>query len=636
MYFCNMLSWKNYKVKHTFLGVIGAGVLTLGMYSCANMGHPSGGPIDETPPKFIGSTPAIGSLNNGKHKFVLEFDEIVKIEKASEKVIVSPPQVQVPDIKQSGKKITINLLDSLKANTTYTIDFSDAIVDNNEGNPLGNFTYTFSTGTAIDTMEVSGYVLDASNLEPVKGILVGLHTNLADSAFAKLPFDRVSRTDSRGHFIIKGVAPGTYRIYGLQDANQNFAFDQKSEQIAFTDSKVIPHYETRTRQDTIWKDSITVDTIRTRQYTHYLPDDIVLRAFKEDAKSQYLIKSERLTPHKFSLYFAAPAKSLPQVKGLNFDEKGAFFIEKSQMNDTIHYWVKDSLLYKKDTLNMTLAYLYTDTLGKLVPKTDTLYLSVKKTKSVTPKRKKGEVEPTKFLQMKADVPSVMDVYTNIRLEFEEPIAHYDSSAIHLQQKVDSTWHDVPFVFRQDTLHPRSYELLTEWVPEQEYQFMVDSTAFHGIYGLFTDKIKSAFKVRSLNDYSTLYMNISGADSTAIVELLDAQDKTLRKAKIVKGKVDFYFLNPGKYYVRLINDTNGNGVWDTGNYEKKLQPEEVFYYPQELELKALWEIEQEWNIRGVSLQKQKLDLLKKQKPDENKKKKKQNQNNKTDSNRSTSN
>lgn len=628
-----MLSLRNHRLGRTFWSALGAGVLTLVMYSCANMGNPNGGPIDETPPKFIGSTPRMGTLNNNKQKIVLEFDEFIKIEKASEKVIVSPPQVLAPEIKQSGKKVTVNLLDSLKSNKTYTVDFSDAIVDNNEGNPLGNFTYTFSTGAVIDTMEVSGYVLDASNLEPVKGILVGLHSNLSDSAFVKTPFDRVSRTDSRGHFIIKGIAPGTYRVYALQDANQNFVFDQKSEVIAATKSTITPHFETRSRQDTIWKDSIKIDTIKTRQYTHYLPDDIILRSFKEDTKSQYLIKTERLTHQKFSLYFAAPASKLPEIKGLNFDEKNAFFIDKSLKNDTINYWIKDSLIYKKDTLSMTLGYLYTDTLGKLVPKTDTLNLAVKKMKvgTVAPKKKKeGEPEPTRFLQMKSSASQTMDVYNDIRLEFEEPIARYDSAAIHLKQKVDSLWKDVPFAFRQDTLHPLTYKLLAEWEPQKEYTFKVDSTAFHGIYGLFTDKLESAFKVRSLDEYATLYMNVSGADSTAFAELLDAQDKPVRRVKVVNGKIDFYFLNPGKYYVRLINDTNGNGVWDTGNFEKGIPPEEVFYYPMELDLKALWEVEQDWNVRSVSLDKQKLDVIKKQKPDEDKKKKK-NQNSKTNSN-----
>ena len=152
-------------------------------------------------------SPALGGINEKARKVTIAFDELIKVENAQEKVTISPPQIEMPEIKTSGKRISVELMDSLKPNTTYTVDFSDAIVDSNEGNPLGNFTYFFSTGERLDTMEVAGHVLEAGNLEPVKGILVGLHSNLADSAFTHLPFDRVARTDGSGHFSIKGVAP---------------------------------------------------------------------------------------------------------------------------------------------------------------------------------------------------------------------------------------------------------------------------------------------------------------------------------------------------------------------------------------------------------------------------------------------
>ena len=602
-------------------------------YSCASIGRPDGGPLDETPPRFIGSTPAAGALNNTKTKVSLSFDEFIKLEKANEKVVISPPQVQQPEIKASGKKISVNLLDSLKPNTTYTIDFSDAIVDNNEGNPLGNFAFTFSTGSVIDTMEVSGTLLEASNLEPVKGMLVGMHSNLSDTAFTKLPFDRVARTDSRGHFTIRGVAPGKYRIFGLMDADQNFAFSQKSEALAFNDSLIIPRWEERIRQDTTWVDSLTIDTVVERKYTYYLPDNVILRSFKEDLFSQYLVKNERLTPEKFTLYFAAKADTLPVLKGLNFDEKDAFIIEKNLTNDTIHYWVRDSLLYKQDTLSLSLNYLYTDTLNQLVPRTDTLNLVAKNVKkavdeSKKKKKKKGEEEepePTKFLHVSTYIPSAMDVYDYISLSFDEPIASFDSAAIHLKQKVDTLWEDIPFTFEQDSLKLRKYNLYYEWEPGKEYEFSVDSTAFHGIYGLFTDKIKQNIKVRSLEEYGAIYFNVSGCDSIAFVELLDTQDKVVRKVPVVNGQADFYFLNPGKYCARLINDTNGNGVWDSGEYETKRQPEMVYYYPQILEPKANWEVEQTWDVKALPLDKQKPDELKKQKPDEDKKKRDRNNN-----------
>ena len=630
-YFCSMLQFENQKIKQIVRKAFPVVTLVVMLYSCASIGRPDGGPYDETPPRFIGSTPAAGALNNQRTKVSLLFDEFIKLEKATEKVVVSPPQVQQPEIKTSGKRIQVNLLDSLKANTTYTIDFSDAIVDNNEGNPLGNFTFTFSTGTQIDTMEVSGTVLDASNLEPIKGILVGLHSNLNDSAFTKLPFDRVARTDSRGRFSIRGVAPGKYRIYGLMDADQTFTFNQKSEVIAFNDSLIIPRMEERIRMDTAWVDSLTYDTIVERKYMHYLPDDLILRAFKEFNYSQYLIKSERLVPQKFTFYFAGQADTLPTLKGLNFDERDAFVIEKNPRNDTIHYWVKDSLLFKQDTLAISLTYLYTDTLNPLGSRTDTLNLvSKQKYKKEEPEKKKkkkkkdeeDEPEPTKFLPVNVGAPSSMDVYGSISLTFDEPIARFDSAAIHLKEKVDTLWKDIPFEFEQDSLNLKRFNLYYDWEPGNEYEFSVDSTAFHGIYGLFTDKIKQGFKVRKLEEYASITFLVTGADSTAFVELLDAQDKVVRRRRLTDGGyADFYFLNPGKYCARLVNDRNGNGIWDTGNFEKGEQPEEVYYYNMILEPKANWDLDkQSWDIHAIPLDTQKLDELKKQKPDEDKKKK----------------
>ena len=364
-----------------------------------------------------------------------------------------------------------------------------------------------------------------------------------------------------------------------------------------------------------------------------MPDNVILRSFKEDLFSQYLVKNERLTPEKFTLYFAAKADTLPVLKGLNFDERDAFIIEKNLTNDTIHYWVKDSLLYKQDTLSLSLNYLYTDTLNQLVPRTDTLNLVAKTVKKAVDepkkkKKKKGEEEepePTKFLHVSTYIPSTMDVYDYISLSFDEPIASFDSAAIHLKQKVDTLWEDIPFTFEQDSLQLRKYNLYYEWEPTREYEFSVDSTAFHGIYGLFTDKIKQNIKVRSLEEYGAIYFNVSGCDSIAFVELLDTQDKVVRKVPVVNGQADFYFLNPGKYCARLINDTNGNGVWDSGEYETKRQPEMVYYYPQILEPKANWEVEQTWDVKALPLDKQKPDELKKQKPDEDKKKKDRNNN-----------
>ena len=630
-----------FKPIHTLTFLLMAALL----YACASVGNPDGGPYDETPPKFVRATPSPNSTNNKSKKVTIEFDEFIKLEKASEKVIVSPPQKEMPRIEANGRKVHAEFFDTLKENTTYTIDFGDAIVDNNEGNPMGHYAYAFSTGAQIDTMEVSGTVLNAENLEPVKDLQVGLHQNLEDSAFVKLPFDRISRTDSRGRFIIRGIRPGKYRIYALKDGNQNYLFDSKSEIIAYLDSLVVPSIDgIAERFDTVWNDVDTLkyDTIYRSTYTRFLPNDLILRAFKEENDLQYLVKSERPNLNKFGLYFNAKADTLPTLTGLNFDSKDAFVIEPNQKNDTIHYWIKDSLLAEKDTLSIKMDYLATDTLGQLVPKTDTLMLMnkidqkkrlamaeearKKEEKERKKKRKKEgdsiQVEkiPTKFFDMKVNAPSELDLGNNITLEFPEPIESFDTAAIHVSVKVDSLWKEIPFLLRGDTVVHRKYTILSAWKPEKEYQLKIDSMAVKSIYGLHTNKVENTLKVKKVEEYGTLFLNIKGAGEHAIVQLLNGSDAVVRQQPVTDKKTcDFYFLKPDtKYYIRLFNDRNQNGKWDTGNYAEKRQPEEVYYFPKVWEMKANFDFEENWDIHAIPADKQKLNDIKKQKPESEKK------------------
>ena len=628
---------KKHSIRNKWMGGASAALFVL-LYSCASIGNPDGGMYDETPPVVLKTTPEMNALHSKAKKISIEFDEYIKLENASEKVVISPAQLEQPEVKANGKKVEVELMDTLKANTTYTIDFGDAIVDNNEGNPFGDYTFTFSTGDVLDTMQVAGTVLDASNLEPVKGMLVGLHSNLEDSAFVKIPIERVGRTDSKGHFSIRGVAPGTYRIYGLSDINQNFIFDQKTEMIAFTDDLIVPSSKPDVRNDTVWRDTISIDTIKVVHYTHFLPDDIVLRAFKETNTTQYMVKNERLLPTKFSFYFSAQADTLPTVEGLNFDATDAFVLEHSLHNDTIHYWIKDSTVYNVDTLAMRVSYLYTDTLGQLVPRTDTLELSPKTTrkqlqkaaddklaewqKQLKKRLKKDPndpdtIPPIDFLKVKVDAPSKFDISKNVHISFEEPLTFFNVDALHLEQKVDTLWNIIPFELEMDTLTQRDYTLYAEWRPEQEYKLTIDSLAFTGLYGKFSEGSQHSFKVRSLDEYSSLFVHIPHADTCIVVQVIDQKESVVRQARIKDDRADFFFLEPGKCYLRLFYDRNGNGLWDTGLYEEKRQAEEVYYYPKVLELKAMWEVEQDWDLSATPLTQQKPKDLTKQKADKQK-------------------
>ena len=281
-----------------------AGLALLVVAACASIGSPDGGIYDEIPPKVVSSSPADRSVGISSRKMQIHFDEYIKLENAYEKVIVSPPQLEPANIRADGKRVKITLYDSLQANTTYTIDFGDAIVDNNEGNPMGNYTYSFSTGTEIDTMEVSGVVLNAADLEPVKGILVGLYpldSLFNDSIFRQKPFSRVSRTNGSGRFCIKGVKSGRYRAFALEDKDGDFLFSQKSERIASSLDSFETSCKWDVRMDTVWRDSTQFDSIRVVPYVHYFPDDLVLLAFLESGQDQHLIKMERPDPDVLKL-----------------------------------------------------------------------------------------------------------------------------------------------------------------------------------------------------------------------------------------------------------------------------------------------------------------------------------------------
>ena len=605
------------------------------------MGSPDGGWYDDDPPRIISSTPADQATNVKEKKITILFNEYIKLADATQNVIVSPPQMEMPEIKAAGKKIVVELKDTLIPNTTYTVDFSDAISDNNEGNPLGNYTYTFSTGERIDTFEVAGYVIDASNLEPVKGILVGLYDDLSDSAFRTKPMLRVSRTNEKGHFVIKGVAPGEYRVYALQDADGDYLFTQKSEMIAFSHQTYQPSSGPDTRQDTIWRDSLHIDNILQVPYTHFYPDDVVLTAFQEEQTDRYLLKMERQEPNRINIFFSYGNPQVPIIKGLNFNADSAFVLETSTKKDSLTYWLRDSMLINQDTLSFSMEYLMTDTAGLLVTQTDTLELVAKipyakrlklqqkeydEWKKDQEKKKKREepydsIYPIQPLEIQYIMPKAMAPNSAIYLETPTPLAVLDTAAIHLYSKIDSLWYNAPFEFTPCDSMLRRFKMVADWRPDTEYSLEIDTLAFIDIYGLSSLPYKKGIKVKSLNEFATLEMQMSGvADTNIVVQLVDKSDKPLYTVKSDAGRTaTFFYVTPGTYYVRAFVDRNGNGIWDTGNYDADQQAEEWYYYPQEIECKEKWDVTKQWNLTAIPQYRQKPSaLIKQQKGSEKKK------------------
>lgn len=620
------------------LSLLMACLITPMLYSCAKMGAPDGGWYDETPPRVIGATPAEKSTHIDKRNIRINFNEFVKIDNPTQNVVVSPPQLEVPEIKGEGKSINVKLIDKLQPNTTYTIDFSNAISDNNEGNPLGNFTYSFSTGNHIDTLEVAGYVVQAADLEPVKGILVGLYADLSDTAFKTKPMLRVSRTDSRGHFIIRGVAPGKYRVYALQDADGNYSFNQRSEMLAFNHDIIEPSFRPDVRQDTLWRDSLHIESIAQVSYTHFLPDNICLRAFNEIVTDRHLLKSERPEPNHFTLYYTYGDSVLPNVRGLNFNTKDAFVVESSAHKDTVTYWLRDTALVNRDTLKMVVTQNISDSTGVLRQQEDTLTLLAKvpyakrlkdKQKAFDEWKKKqdklkkrGEpyetTMPEEPLKLKITPSGDMDPDQNISIVAKEPLKDVDTNHVRLfsHPSGDSLWYKEPYELKR--ISNEEFQVKAAWKPGTEYSFEADSTAFETIYGTMSGKLKQGLKVRGEDAYASLIMTISGMQGRHIIaQLLDGQSKIVKQSFTDNGQAEFYYLKPGKYFMRIIVDANNNKKWDTGNYDTNLQPEEVYYNPDEIECKAKWDLTLTWNPLARPIYQQKPEALKKQKADKEK-------------------
>lgn len=596
------------------------------MYSCANIGNPSGGPIDKTPPIFMRSNPTPNAVNVKDRKIEIFFDEIVTLKDPSTKIIVSPAQTEMPRMSALGRKVTVELVDSLLPNTTYTIDFSNSIQDNNEGNAIDNFAFAFSTGSVIDSMRVSGYVLDSRTLEPMQSVVVGLQSNLADSAFHKEKLQRVALTNDRGQFTIRNVSPGSYHIFALKDLDRDYKFGNPTEDIAFLDSIIVPSIGSREAADTVYNDLNEIDTIMRATRPAYFPNDILLSMFNEDRKSQYLANNLRVDSTRISLTFAAASDTLPSLSivGRNDVPDQWYTLERSQTNDTLTYWIRPPHLVSADTLMVATTYLRTDTASNLSWGTDTLKFTFQRQKAK--KKKKNEetdsLEQIRFMELHPLANGTQEVYAPLLLQTGTPIERYSREAFHLQRKLqnDTTFYPAEIksiALRDSTLNRRDLMLKVDWEPGAAYTLAVDSLAMTDIYGLQTKPLKVDFNVRKMEEYGNIVFNIPAVRDSAIVELLDGTKKIVLRAPVKNHRAELLNLLPGKYYARLFIDRNGNGKYDTGNYDMHLQPEETVYYPGAINLKKNWDVEQTWDIYATPIDKQKPEAIKKNKPERKK-------------------
>ena len=611
--------------------------------ACASPGTPNGGDYDVTPPKFLGSNPAPNTTNFTGNKIELFFDEYIVLEKPNEIVITTPPQMQAPIIKGVGRKISVELKDSLINDVTYTFDFTNGITDNNERNVLEGFTFAFSTGEIIDSLVVSGMLLNAENLEPMPGIMVGLHKNPEDSAFTTIPFNRTSKTNEIGQFWIRNIAPGEYHLFALEDINRDYKYNFPTEGIAFEDSLIIPSFVPDIRMDTVWVDSLTIDTIHTIHYNRFIPDDVVLYYFTDNFTPQYFSKSERVSDRQFILHFGAdidipPSLYLLQDSNSQKEYLDPWFMpEYAPDNKSITYWITDSALYQQDTLQIELDYMAHDSLRNLVAHTDTISLNLRR-RSASDKKKEGELK-IELLDIKLDPTNTIDVFDTVKITLGEPLWGLDITKLKFQQKIDTLWEDCSFPILQDTLNPRLYYIQNQWDFGQEFQLTIDSAEIFSIYDKWNDSIYFKWKVRALEEYGDLYVKIVGNEFSGFGQLLDASERVVRSSFLFDNELIFENLKPGKYYLRYIDDRNENGKWDPGNYEEKRQPEKVYYFESLFEIGKLVSFDHTWNIKTIPRTKQKpLEIIKnkpkEKKPNRNEQRNQQNKNQQSTNQRSS--
>jgi len=591
--------------------------------ACASIGRPEGGPRDYQPPVMVSVNPPIGSLNVRPSRIEIVFNENVQLDDAFNKVIMSPASKNTPVVRALGRRVTVEVRDTLADTTTYTIDFADAIKDLNEGNILDGFAIDFSTGPTIDTLQISGMVFEARNLEPAQNMTVAVTTNFSDTAFAKVPFQRIARTNQLGQFTVRNLKPGKYRVYAVNDVNRDRLWD-RSEDIAFYDVAVEPSAHAVMVADTL-RAADQSDSIVSRQATHFMPDNLLLTWFNENFLAQYIKDHQRPDRRRIVLNFAAPADSLPGVvivggKDNGRDISDLALVATSARNDSITYWLKDPDLIATDSISLAITHMATDSLQQLSPKTDTVLFAFRPPKETKKKDKADNdsvprVEP---LSLSALTSSSQELRKPVILSLPEPIGSIDTAAVHFSQLVDTVWTPltlpplVPYPVAPLTARSISYE----WAPGAKYRIEVDSAAVSSVYGTPVRKLSHEFTAKKLEDYANLFIKVSAPHDSAamVVELLDGSDQVKRVATVgADGKAVFELVAPATYYARVFFDRNNNGVWDTGNVAAKIQPEDVAYYPKKIILRANWDSDLDWDVYATPIDVQKPREIKKNKP-----------------------
>ncbi len=553
---------------------------------CAKMSSPSGGPRDTTPPVALKSFPESGTRNFTGKEIIITFDEYVVLQNINEKFMVSPPMQERPQVVIRGKDVRVRYDETLRENTTYTFNFLDAIRDLNEGNPIDNFQFVFSTGPVIDSLSVTGSVRNALNLEIPENTLVMLHRNPDRSVALEGIPDYITRVEKNGNFSINNISAGTYRLYALKDIDNSKSFNLAEEEFAFLDSIIQVSPETNYN----FADDSTASAARGDSAVSAGMYSLIL--FQAEKKNRYLSSSSRPNQYRMTFTLSLPPDTMKfgfSIPGSDDDE---YFIESSAAGDTINVWLTDSALYSREVIRTLVTYPFTDSLGANAYRTDTVT-----GRFVRPRQTRGSTAARQAYRVSSPLSagSVKPV-RRIRFTSPTPLAATDTSKLTVFEVIDDRKIRIPYSLSPDSLNSCIAYMDVGLRQGSSYIFSSDSAAFRSIYGEVSDSTGGKFTVRTPESYGQLAMNITNHSGQRIIQLLDRQEKIVKEVIMKEdGLIEFPLLEKGFYRLRAIFDLNGDGKWTTGDFNTGRQPEPVSYYGSEIEIKTNWQITQDWDL-----------------------------------------
>jgi len=570
---------KFYNLIYAFVIVIIAYLLG----SCANTTTPPmGGAKDTIPPSLIKVFPDSGSVNYPLKggQIELRFNEYVVLKEPQKSIFLSPPLNKRVEAKIKGKSILITFPSQLDSGVTYTLNFGKSIVDNNEGNQFSSYVYPFSTGSYLDSMMCSGTIFNAATLLPKEDISVAFYKDISDSVlYNKFP-SAFSKSDKFGYFVVRNLEPGPYKVYAFNDINSNNKYDPENEEVAFLDSLFIPGVVLRkNRSELIHVDEKDTLTALGR------PSEINLYLFREDPAKQFIKESKRLQAKLIYVKFSAPDADLFSVKLRGVDT--TFLLKEfNQRRDSLLIWLMDTTKSYTDSLYLTIGYLKSDSLNNLSPFSEDFRLAATKPAKVDNSETLERGKPTKERQKRSNLidfeilaePALFEQQGFI-INFPAPIVKIEKDSIEVKFKTPKgETGNLSYSILKDSLFSRLLKVIPSGriLPGYEYSLKLKDNAFKDIYKFTNDSIVKTISLPSDDKLSKLVLDLSGVDGSYIVELTNiTRDKVYRSYKITRdGKLNFPYLQPGKYSVKITQDLNGNGIIDTGSILDKRQPEKV--------------------------------------------------------------